>query len=203
VDTEEGDLDQEIGDDPAKVAAHLGLLSKDLTVLAPQQAKEVQDALDLQELTRAMTMLAKAREVEAKALKKIAEVIRRQPSLAALAAAIGPLSVLREVKPELQSASPTSVLQAGKLSTPMRDGDRWKCRHCEFVAKTYETVEGHTRKGHTREPIKEKCSNCGRGGWLHHGSLRTHQLRCKGRGKRVAEEGAATPMKRIKPEPVD
>jgi rubrerythrin len=207
VDEEEAALDQELGDDPTKVAAHLGLLSSDVTILSAAEAKEVQDSLDLAQLTDAFTKLAKARRLEEKAISKIRDVLARQPSLSALASALAPVKLQSEFLPSpaeqmLVQPSTSRVIKPGNLSTPVKTGDRWKCRYCPFSSSMYETMEGHTRKLHTREKVDSQCPVCGRGDFLHKGSFCTHIAQCKGKGRRAGDEGEPTP-KRVKTELIE
>jgi hypothetical protein len=202
VDEAEAELDLQLDDDPARIAAHLGLLSNDLSIVTAEEAAEVQATLDLKHLTDAYTLLAKARKLEERAVSKIRDVISRQPSLATLASTLAPIGKMASTV----EYTSTSFMKEGELSTPIPSGDGYKCRYCDFSAKFYETAEGHIRKEHTREAIKNVCVNCGRGGWFHHGSLRTHQTRCKGKGRRkrsADQEGGVAEPKRIKPEPLD
>lgn len=173
-------------DDALRVAAHLGLLDPTTKVLTEDQAKRIQERIDMRELCKGYGLLAKASRVQAKGFAMISSVLARNPAMSILSASLegfqggnnqSTQSQSQSGQPSSQLYKPVPVVQPGPIKGPMKiPGEKgFFCRFCKDNFNTWETADSHTRRFHTGDFY---VCGCGEYKTPNRAVLRTHRRTC-------------------------
>ena len=159
----------------------LGLIDADSTELTKEKLLEASEKADVRRMTRALLQISKGSRLVAKGSETIHSLAVKNPSLSALTTLITPpAGVPIPVNMPLQIVKKDEIFQPGVVHIgPKRvDGNKFQCRTCNQIFKSWSGCDSHTRKFHTHIAFGP-CA-CGYTS-TNKDAFRTHGKNCNGK----------------------
>lgn len=182
VDEDERETEELLGDDALLVAAHLNFLDPDTKVINEDEARSVQQKIDMKELCRGYALLSKASKLQSRGYSIISSVLQRNPEMSVLSSTLAGVKIegvgQREGQSVSQGYKPVPVVKAGVVSAPksIKGQKGFFCRFCNEQFTVWETADSHTRRFHTGEFY---VCGCQAFKTPNRSSLRQHRKVCK------------------------